>query len=147
MSRSTAATTDAQLLRAIVRGEGSWRELTRFGIEPGLDQSPATWRNPKSNPMVQVNPQDVAAGLLTHLSSPPALRAWAQAIEMRGCFDLTPLESGRDGGAPLTAIWLAPFGQAIDDETLRSVRTIARRPSLRRARAVVDRGTNAGNWI
>jgi hypothetical protein len=127
MTPSTSSIQEHELLLAIARGEANWRELNRFGIEPGLDREPATWREPASIPTVQPSLHDLAVGLLTHLPSPPALREWAQVIEMTGCFDLTALDGDPGGETLLQAVWSASFGEPIDEGTLRVLRRIAER--------------------
>lgn len=135
--KNTKSTDKRHLLLAIARGEADWRALERLGVKPGLDQSPPTWWEPDSLPVVTVTAQDLATGLLAHLSSARARQEWAQAIEFCGSFDLAPLAGDPGGDLVLDALWSASFGEPISDEPLAAIREIAEGPADRQSAAAV----------
>lgn len=116
-----------ELVRAVVRGARSWRELAEAGISISLSGDSVSVMVPAAAP-VPVTAEDVATGWLRHSDDPKSLRQWARFVH--GAVNLVELqlEGHALGDRLLANLWEAAFGEALT----REMHDLARRVLLSR---------------
>lgn len=114
-----------ELVRAVVRGQLPMSALKDAGVsvnvqenEPGKERRiNIRLRTPLS---VDLQPVDLALGLLEYKDNPQKLQEWATFIMSASeIIDLTFLESWPEGEELLEALWDASFGGRVKDATVR----------------------------
>lgn len=114
-----------ELVRAVVRGQLPMSALEDAGVsvnvqenEPGKERRiKIRLRTPLS---VDLQPVDLALGLLEYKDNPPKLQEWATFIMSASeIIDLTFLESWPEGEELLEALWDASFEGRVKEATVR----------------------------
>lgn len=120
------ASDNTNLIRAIVRGERDWTDLSGLGIailpiEGGFEIL--------NNDQVRgtVDASDVAAGMVQLSTNPSRLRDWASVLLAGSSFVDLDLESHADGDALLQTLWDLSFGKPFTAQALALASRIAAR--------------------
>jgi hypothetical protein len=111
------ASDDMNLIRAIVRGERDWADLSELGIailpiEGGFEIL--------NNDQVRgtASTSDVATGMVRLSTEPSRLHDWASILLAGSSFVDLDLESDADGDALLQTLWDLSFGKPFTTQAL-----------------------------
>ena len=119
------------LIRAVVRGQLPMSALEGAGVSVSVQEDEAAkkrrikvgLRTPIS---VDLEPVDLALGLLEYKDNPPKLQEWATFIMSASeIIDLTFLESWPEGEELLEGLWDASFEGRAKDTTIRVASALA----------------------
>ena len=110
-----------ELVRRVVRGESSYRELTSVGFEISLD--PPALRG-GSMPLGDLSLSDLATGLLHHWTLGTELRDWAIVMLMASDIQFVEAETP-DEEALLDAVWSASANEPLSDDSIAVVLRLA----------------------
>ena len=116
-----ACVDSTEQLRRIVRGEESFRELERLGVQ--LSSDARELRSPPI-PASEIPLADLAIGFIAYWARGTDLREWASVMLMMADIQFIEAESS-DEDAVLEAVWTASAGEDVDDSTLAVVQRIA----------------------
>ena len=105
----------AELVREVVRGSRSWRELSEAGITVHLADDSVSVIAPTASP-VPVTAGDVATGWLRHSGDLKSLRHWARFVH--GYSNLIELQFDEHalGEKLLEALWQVAFHEPVTQE-------------------------------
>jgi hypothetical protein len=127
----TAERFQSELIRGVVRGQLPMSALADAGISIDVRENEGAkerrikvgLRTPIS---VDLQPVDLALGLLEYKDNPGKLQEWATFIMSASeVIDLTFLESWPEGEELLEALWDASFEGRVNDSTVRVASALA----------------------
>lgn len=100
------------LVRDVVRGIRSWRELAEAGVSVRVADDSVSVISPVAEP-VPVTAEDVAAGWLRHSDNLESLRQWARLVHGAVSLVELQLEGHELGERLLENLWQAAFGEPV----------------------------------
>jgi hypothetical protein len=110
-----------ELVRRVVRGEVSYRELSAVGFDLTID--PPTLRGPSLH-IGELPLRDLAIGLLHHWTRGTDLHDWATVMLMASDIQFVEAES-EDEAALLDALWAASANEPLTEAAIAVARRVA----------------------
>lgn len=110
---------DKNLIRQVIRGEKSWKELEALEIRVHRQGNQCQVDNPRRI-IASVDIRDLAQGLMHYRGIPGVGREWAFLLEAETFLDWDAVQEHPAGETLLNAVWDVSFGEPLSGEALQT---------------------------